>query len=123
FMGAFSLTNLTIIVFSGSILVGSSSFLISIGSYIYLNSPRRVFKLHWVYNGVFRTFIQLYSWYSFVIIFFAARRFSTGLTFEFLSSFLILSIPAILGYPLARWSRMRSLLEDLLSDPEKSSPT
>ena len=123
FMGTFTLTELTIIALFGSTLVGLSGFLISIGSYIYLNSPRRVRRRHWVYKGVFRTFLQLYSWYSFIAIFITTRRFSTSLTFEFFSSFIILSFPAILGYPLAHWSKIRSLLEDLLSDSEESSPT
>lgn len=123
FMGSISLNELTYIAFIGSILAGLSRFLISIGTYIYLNSPRRIVKLHWVYKGAFRTFLQLYSWYSFVAIFYSARRFSTDLTFEFLFSFVILSIPAILGYPLAHWSKMRSKLEDLLSDSEESSST
>ena len=119
--GVFSLSEITIIALSGSILVGITIFLISIGSYLYLNSPRRVIKLHWVFKGVFRTFHQLYSWYSFVAIFFAARRVSPEPSNELLLIFLIFSLPAILGYPLAHWSKLRTICEDLVSSLVDSS--
>lgn len=111
----FSFSEMTLNVFFGSLLVGINGFLISIGSYVYFNSPRRVYKTHWVFKGVFRTFLQLYSWFSFVVIFFAVRRYYQSLNLDFFILFIILSIPSMLGYSIAHWSKIRDIADDLAS--------
>ncbi len=115
FGSVFSFPEMTLNVFFGSFIVGINGFLISIGSYLYFNSPRRVHKTHWVFKGVFRTFLQLYSWFSFIVIFFAVRRFFQTLTIDFIIFFLILSIPSMLGYYLAHWERIRDVADDITS--------
>jgi hypothetical protein len=110
----FSFPEMTLNVFLGSFLVGVTGFLISIGSSLYFDSPRRIIKTHWVFKGVFRTFLQLYSWFSFIVIFFTVRRFFLSLTIDFIILFIILSIPSMLGYSLAHWSRMRDAAADLV---------
>ena len=111
--GVFSFPEMTLNVFLGSFLLGISGFLISIGSYVYFNSPRRVYKTHWVFKGVFRTFLQLYSWFSFIVIFFTVRRYFQSLNLDFFILFIILSIPSMFGYSLAHWSKMRDIADDL----------
>lgn len=109
-----TLPTLTLIVIIGSLLAGTSSFLIPIGSYIHLTSSSVANNAHYMVRSYSRTLFQIYTWLTFIAIFFAARRISPTSTFDFIIIFTILSLPVILGYPIGHWSRVRNTCMSLL---------
>lgn len=114
-----TLPTLTLIVIIGSLLAGTSSILIPIGSYIYLTSSSVANNTHYTIRSYSRTIFQIYTWLTFIAIFFTARRISPTSTLDFIIVFTLLSLPTILGYPLGHWSRVRNTCMNLLSKKGK----
>ena len=105
----------------GSFLSGFMTFFTYIGAYLYYQFHEPCLARHWLYQGVVRTFSQIFFFGSFIIIFILCWRFYPDFDVIFLSFFIFLSIPAEMGRYCSRMKRIRNWFEDIASKENEDS--
>ncbi|MHA2248325.1 MAG: hypothetical protein ACXADY_25470 [Candidatus Hodarchaeales archaeon] len=110
------------IILTGSSLSGFTVFFILIGEYLYYQYHEPFLVRHWLYQGVVRTFLQIFFFGSFIFIFILSWRFFYN-QFDLFFLFLvfIFSLPVELGKYFSRKEKIRDWLEDLISKETKDS--
>jgi hypothetical protein len=103
-------------IFFGSILFGTSMFIINQGTIIYFQFHKKVLAVNWVFQGFIRSFLQIYYFGSYLIIFVFAYQINPSSTFDinFFFFFLILAIPPILSYRFSRSLKIRNWIKELV---------
>ena len=105
----------------GGCLSGFTIFFTQIGAYLYYRFHEPFLARHWLYQGVVRTFSQIFFFGSFIIIFVLCWRFYPDFDVIFLGLFIILSIPVELGTYCSRVERIRNWFEDVASKENEDS--
>ncbi|UCE13836.1 MAG: hypothetical protein JSV04_01350 [Candidatus Heimdallarchaeota archaeon] len=107
-------------IFAGSCLSGFTMFLILIGQYLYFQFHEPFLSIHWLYRGFVRTFIQIFFYGSFIILYLLCWRFYNQFDITFVFLFVVLSLPSDLGLICSRIERIRSWFEDYASKESKT---
>ena len=108
-------------VLIGSCLTGFSIFFTQMGSYLYYQFHEPYLSRHWLYQGVIRTFYQIFFFGSIIIIFIFCWYFYPDFDLFFILVFLFLSIPIELGVYCSRNTRIRNWFEERVSKEEEGS--
>ncbi|MFX1284121.1 MAG: hypothetical protein ACFFB5_10720 [Promethearchaeota archaeon] len=111
----------SLVIFTGSCLSGLSIFLIYIGEYLYYQFHEPFLPRHWLYQGVLRTYFQIFYFGSFSITFLLCLRFYNHFDIVFALFFLFLSLPTDVGIIFGRMNRIRNLFEDFISNGRTDS--
>ena len=102
-------------VLIGSCFTGFSIFFTQMGSYLYYQFHEPYLSRHWLYQGVVRTFYQIFFFGSAIIIFIFCWFFYPDLDIIFITIFLFLSIPIYLGTYCSRNKRVRNWFVERVS--------
>ncbi|MFX0051103.1 MAG: hypothetical protein ACFFAJ_05120 [Candidatus Hodarchaeota archaeon] len=113
------LTAIFMVTLLGSIFIGVTIFLFSTGNYLYFRFHILELPTHWLYQGIFRSLMQFYYIVSYLIIFLSSKRFYSYSRLEFFIIFFFFALPAIIGYPFARWQKIRNWFEKLAANYAK----
>ncbi|MFX0205751.1 MAG: hypothetical protein ACFFDT_07160 [Candidatus Hodarchaeota archaeon] len=105
-----------IVTLLGSTFLGVTLFFYSTGSYLYFRVHLPELPIHWLFQPIFRTLIQIYYTAAYVIIFLSSQRFYSYLELEFFFMFFLFAFPAIISYPLARWHKIRNQFEQIATN-------
>lgn len=101
-------------IITGSFLSGFTIFFILIGEHLYYQYHEPFLRRHWLYQGVVRTFFQIFFFGSFILIFILSWRFYNHFDLFFIVLFFLFSLPADLGTYCSHNEKIRDWFEDLI---------
>ncbi|MFX0171191.1 MAG: hypothetical protein ACFE9L_04665 [Candidatus Hodarchaeota archaeon] len=110
------LATIFIVTLLGSTFTGVTIFFFSTGNYLYFRFQIVELPTHWLFQGIFRTVMQIYYIVSYLIIFLSSQRFYSYSRLEFFIIFILFALPVIIGYPFARWQKIRNWFEQLVTN-------
>lgn len=102
-------------ILTGSSLSGFTIFFTLIGEYLYYQHHEPFLRRHWLYQGVVRTFSQIFFFGSFILIYILSWRFYNHFDLFFIVLFFLFSLPADLGIFCSRKEKIRDLVKDTIS--------
>ena len=102
-------------ILTGSSLSGFTIFVASIGEYLYYQYHEPFLRRHWLYQGVVRTFFQIFFFGSFILIFILSWRFYNNFDLIFIVLIFVFSLPVYLATICSRKEKIRDWVEDMIS--------